>query len=127
MAVVNDHILKHVKKGSTIYTDDFLGYRKIGGIFNHQAVAHGAHEYVRGDVHSNNEFTYRFNRRVIGEIDAMIRDFSSVVPRSKSEIRRRLVEFVLGRKSAILNGVIDRVMFGECALGDVRFIIEKEL
>jgi transposase-like protein len=42
----------NVIPGSTLYTDDHAGYRGTG-CFTHGAVNHTAHEYVRGDVHTN--------------------------------------------------------------------------
>jgi transposase-like protein len=50
-------IREHVEVGSTVCTDDFLGYRSMPKIFTHKAVKHRAKEYVRkeGDfkVHTN--------------------------------------------------------------------------
>ena len=40
----------HVEPGATIYTDEHGGY---SGLPNHESVAHGAKEYVRGGVHTN--------------------------------------------------------------------------
>ena len=48
-------IVKFVKPGSKIYTDDWTGYltltERLG--FEHESVNHSAKEYVRGDVHTN--------------------------------------------------------------------------
>ncbi len=46
-------IYKHVRPGSTIYSDEHGGYRAIEG-YDHHAVGHKRHEYVRGQVHTNN-------------------------------------------------------------------------
>src|SRR5438094_292037 len=51
-------IMDHVQDGSTVVTDDFVGYRNIPKIFTHQAVKHSAKEYTRMEkdlnVHTNN-------------------------------------------------------------------------
>ena len=44
------------EQGSTVYTDDAAAYGALPNIFNqfqHETVAHGAGEYVRGEVHTN--------------------------------------------------------------------------
>lgn len=44
----------NVEYGSTLHTDEHGGYSGIGGLFyRHEAINHGAHEYVRGDVTTN--------------------------------------------------------------------------
>lgn len=49
------HIIKHVKAGSKIYTDDWKGYQTLTERhgFEHESVNHSEKEYVRGDVHTN--------------------------------------------------------------------------
>lgn len=93
MRTLESQIVTHVKMGSTLYTDDFGSYGKIGSLYPHEVVRHGQGEYVRdGEIHSNsaesfwalfkrgyygtyhymskkhlqryvNEFAYRFNSR----------------------------------------------------------------
>ncbi len=50
--------MDHVQDGSTVVTDDFLGYRNMPKIYKHKSVKHCAEEYVRRekgmDVHTNN-------------------------------------------------------------------------
>lgn len=47
-------IFKHVSRQSSFMTDEAGQYRPIGTSFaRHEAVNHGAEEYVRGDAHSN--------------------------------------------------------------------------
>ena len=50
-------IMDHVQDGSTVVTDDFLGYRSMPKIYKHKSVKHCAEEYVRRekdmDVHTN--------------------------------------------------------------------------
>jgi transposase-like protein len=45
-------ILNNVKYGSTVYTDDAVGYDKLHSRFVHEVVNH-SEEYVRGRVHTN--------------------------------------------------------------------------
>ena len=49
------HMTKFIKRGSKVYTDDWRGYlaltERFG--FEHDLVNHSAHEYVRGDTHTN--------------------------------------------------------------------------
>lgn len=49
-------IRQNVRKDARIMTDDFSSYHGLGREFagGHEIVNHGAHEYVRGDVHVNN-------------------------------------------------------------------------
>jgi transposase-like protein len=83
----------NVKKGSTVYTDEYRSYTRVSlNGFKHQKVKHGKGQYVIGDAHTNtiegfwsqlkrsingtyhsvspkylqhyvNEFAYRYNRR----------------------------------------------------------------
>ena len=41
-----------VKMGATVYTDDNKTYRTLEVGFTHEVVKHSAHEYARGDVHT---------------------------------------------------------------------------
>ena len=45
-------ILKTIKKGSTVYTDEATGYDQLGNRFAHDMVTH-TQEYVRGRIHTN--------------------------------------------------------------------------
>jgi transposase-like protein len=49
------HIVKFVKEGSKIKTDEWSGYRSLTERhgFDHETVDHSAKEYVRGDAHTN--------------------------------------------------------------------------
>jgi len=65
--VIHDEIREHVEPGSAIHTDEFAAYRGIDG-FTHEAVNHGAGEFVRGDVTTNSieSFFAVFKRGVYG-------------------------------------------------------------
>lgn len=85
-----------IEKGTKVYTDEWRPYNTLNKEYNREVVAHGAGEYVRGEVHTNsienfwshfkrgiigtyfqvsdqhlasyvNEFTYRFNTRELSE------------------------------------------------------------
>ena len=45
-------LLKNIKHGCTVYTDNAVGYDKVSYNFVHEDVNH-THEYVRGRVHTN--------------------------------------------------------------------------
>lgn len=50
-------ILPNIKPGSTIHTDEWIGYRGLSALYDHAVIEHGAGEYVRYEtdrtVHSN--------------------------------------------------------------------------
>lgn len=82
---IEDRILRIVRRGSTIYTDDFLSYMRIGKYYKHGVVRHGRKEYVRGDIHSNSmeSFWALFKRGYIGTYHSM----------SKKHLQRYVDEF----------------------------------
>ena len=47
------HIRENVVEGSKLYTDGRISYARTGVRYHHQSVNHSAHEYARGDVHTN--------------------------------------------------------------------------
>ena len=50
------YIEDNVERGATVYTDDAAAYAALPSVINqyqHETVAHGKGEYVRGDVHTN--------------------------------------------------------------------------
>lgn len=49
---LQNEVLKHVKYGTTVYTDDAVPYDTLGQRYVHEVVNH-AEEYVRGRVHTN--------------------------------------------------------------------------
>ena len=47
-------IRANVRQGSAVHTDEWWAYRRLGAHgFKHEAVNHGAEEWVRGDCHTN--------------------------------------------------------------------------
>ena len=54
MKTIEQQITSNIKKGSKIYTDDFLSYSRIKKFYPHEAVKHALAQYVReGNIHSN--------------------------------------------------------------------------
>ena len=60
-------ILKNVKYGSAVYTDNAVGYDRLNWHYVHEVVNH-ANEYVRGQVHTNGleNFWSLFKRHLRG-------------------------------------------------------------
>ena len=50
-ATLQGFVLRHTEEGATIYTDEAIAYKGLPRY--HEAVAHGAGEYVRGMAHTN--------------------------------------------------------------------------
>lgn len=89
-------IIKNVKKGASLYTDEYASYRRLKRIYDHKVVKHNSKQYVKGRVHTNtiesfwallkrgifgiyhftskthlqlyvDEFCFRYNTRQVGE------------------------------------------------------------
>lgn len=89
-------IKQHVSEGSTLYTDEFVSYKKLASDYTHGTINHSLRIYVHGDIHTNtienfwsvlkrgiygiyhnvsekhldrylNEFASRFNKRKVSE------------------------------------------------------------
>ena len=53
-AAIHAVIHRHVAPRSTLHTDEFAGYRGLGGLFfDHETINHSASEFVRDDVTTN--------------------------------------------------------------------------
>lgn len=50
-ATLQGFVVEHTEEGATVYTDEAAAYRGLPR--PHEAVAHGANEYVRGMAHTN--------------------------------------------------------------------------
>ena len=46
-------VIKHVKKGSSVFTDEWFAYQDLRRWFNHQIVNHRIKQYVNGKVSTN--------------------------------------------------------------------------
>ena len=89
-------IVKNVKQGSKLFTDEYSSYKRLRRIYDHKYVKHSKGNYVKGRVHTNtiesfwallkrgifgiyhftskkhlqlyvDEFCFRYNTRTIGE------------------------------------------------------------
>lgn len=89
-------IIKNVKQGAKLYTDEYSSYKRLRRVYDHQFVKHSRGNYVKGKVHTNtiesfwallkrgifgiyhftsvkhlqryvDEFCFRYNTRDIGE------------------------------------------------------------
>jgi transposase-like protein len=86
MRTVEKHIVENVKIGSTLYTDDFPSYNRIGRLYPHEKINHNRGEYVRdGKIHSNcaESFWAIFKRGYVGIYHSM----------SKKHLQRYVDEF----------------------------------
>lgn len=65
---LQSEIVPNVKPGSTINTDEWIGYRGLDALYQHEVVRHKEGEYVRGSAYSNtieNRFSH-FRRTLVG-------------------------------------------------------------
>ena len=46
-------IIKNVKQGAKLYTDEYASYKRLRAIYDHQFVKHSKGNYVKGKVHTN--------------------------------------------------------------------------
>lgn len=57
-----------VQSRTTIYTDEFIVYKRLATDFNHDFIRHKANQYVSGSVHTNSieNFWSHFSRTIFG-------------------------------------------------------------
>ncbi len=46
-------VVQTIIEGTSIFTDEWLGYNKLSRIYNHSVIKHNAKEYVNGNIHTN--------------------------------------------------------------------------
>jgi transposase-like protein len=105
------NIIENVAPGSTIYTDKFPSYAKVGTLYPHETVDHSSGEYVRGDAHTNGieSFWATFKRGYIGVYHQM----------SKRHLQRYVDEFAYrfnARKTDfddVFAGLVKNIAFTE--------------
>ena len=68
LGLAGKEVLKHVKPGVRLITDEYMPYKWAGRAFDHHTVNHSAEEYVRGDVHTNSIDGYwsQLKRQIFG-------------------------------------------------------------
>jgi len=52
-ATLSSEIIREVKKGATLYTDEYSSYKSLQRIYDHQFVKHSRKQYVEGRIHTN--------------------------------------------------------------------------
>ena len=64
-------------KVSLVATDEALGYRGLAPSFPHEVVKHSEHEYVRGNIHTNNleSFWSLLKRGIVGTYHSVSKDY----------------------------------------------------
>lgn len=96
METLSKEIMRNVKEGAKLYTDDFTSYKRLKRVYDHKFVKHSRSQYVKGRVHTNtiesfwallkrgifgiyhftskkhlqlyvDEFCFRYNTRQVGE------------------------------------------------------------
>lgn len=50
---LSNEIIKQVKEGATLYTDEYSSYKSLQRIYDHQFVKHSSKQYVHGRIHTN--------------------------------------------------------------------------
>ncbi len=92
---VNTQIVKHIKLDTTIYTDEWVGYKSLKKVYDHYFVKHRNYEYVRGQIHTNTieGFWSLLKRGIIG-----IYHFTS-----KKHLQKYVDEFVFRYNGRQLN------------------------
>lgn len=65
---ISNFVKKHVKPGSTLYTDEWKGYNKLDREYDHFRVNHSVGKFVVGDIHTNSieGFWSLLKRGIIG-------------------------------------------------------------
>ncbi|WP_416445337.1 IS1595 family transposase [Leeuwenhoekiella sp. A16] len=51
--ILSRELINNVKQGIKLYTDEYVSYKGMGRVYDHQVVKHSSFEYVKGRVHTN--------------------------------------------------------------------------
>lgn len=116
MRTLEKFIVEHVKIGTTLYTDDFTSYGKIGMLYPHEVVKHGRGEYVRdGKIHSNSmeSFWALFKRGYYGTYHQM----------SKKHLQRYVDEFTFrhNKRDTDASDIFDKMIVNIAALETLHY------
>ena len=80
-------ISENIKKGSSVFTDEWFAYRDLNKWFNHQIVNHRIKQYVNGEATTNSiENAWSHLKRMI---------YGTYHNTSKKHLQRYLIEFIL--------------------------------
>lgn len=66
---IRQHVLHNVKPGSTLITDEYKAYKRMGKFYNHKVVLHSAGQYVNKEGYSSNNiegFWSHLKRMILG-------------------------------------------------------------
>ena len=91
----SENLMKHIGRtiefDATVYTDEWLAYNQLDGIYEHLVVRHGERQYVDGDAHTNSieNFWGNFKRGIIGVYRVL----------SYKHLQRYVDEFVFRRNT----------------------------
>ncbi|HEY1662319.1 MAG TPA: IS1595 family transposase [Verrucomicrobiae bacterium] len=87
MDTLHYQLKSNMARGATLYTDEWMGYNRLGRIYKRGVVQHGVGEYVRGKAHINGieSFWALFKRGYHGTYHSM----------SKKHLQRYVDEFVV--------------------------------
>ncbi len=112
---LSQEIIKNVKEGATLYTDEYASYKSLQRIYDHQFVKHSRKEYVQGRVHTNTieSFWAILKRGIVG-----VYHFTS-----KKHLQLYIDEFVFrynsrtnteaGRFNLLLTNIDNRITYKE--------------
>ncbi|MBW8242985.1 IS1595 family transposase [Muricauda oceani] len=53
MQTLSAEIMRNVKEGAKLYTDEFTSYKRLKRVYDHKFVKHSRKQYVKGRVHTN--------------------------------------------------------------------------
>jgi len=103
VSTIEKNIIANVRKGSTLYTDDFLSYMKLAKHYKHGVIKHSKGQYVQGAIHSNSaeSFWALFKRGYHGTYHHM----------SRKHLQRYVNEFAFrfNNRELSMQGAFDEV------------------
>lgn len=114
------YVVNNVEFGSTLMTDEWLGYKGLAQLFHHHVVKHNESEYVKGACHTNclEGFWSLLKRGVDGTYHSI----------SKKHLQQYLDEFSFryntrtcsgnGRFNIMLNHINSRLTYKQLTHGD---------
>jgi len=109
---VAPHLLHNISREARLVTDEHVVYLHVGGAFaRHDAVRHGAGEYVRGDTHTNT---------IEGYFSIFKRGMRGIYQHcAKKHLHRYLAEFDFRYTNRVANGFNDTARADELLRGIV--------